>query len=68
MENLYWLIVVVPICIVAWFEVKGIRAYKNSTQYYNNDPCEECEDELDDDEIAYWVSRGWSAGDGPPPR
>jgi hypothetical protein len=39
-----------------------------SRQHYYSDPCEEYEeDENDQDEIDYWVSRGWGAGDGPPP-
>ena len=44
------------------------RTQSKSPQFYDHDDeYEKEQDDLDDDEIDYSVSRGWSAGNGPPP-
>jgi hypothetical protein len=43
-----------------------MRPKNKSRQYYDDTSWADNEDDLDDDEIDYWVSQGWD-GRGPPP-
>lgn len=50
--------------------IEGLDMGASTPQAHGDDSGEEYEeeqDEYDDDEVNYWVSQGWSAGNGPPP-